>query len=264
MLEMSIRSAMFALIIALPYIAPELYSFFSYTKCGPGGIIVFIMFNFAPILAGTLVGVMNALLVFTQDDCAWHFGLICLVATVCFMLAASFPDGVKVCSSIIAGAFGVMFMVCISATVAIFLICIPYLSMKARKGMCSPQTRRRKTRWRKGEGLITAMLRTGANALGASVGNLWHDHYYRSTYTRHLLLSCRDVVLKLVYLMPCIQKTKGGKLCAQPASKENVEEMAGKIRNTFDTGVYVIGCKTSHKDIKFDQFEVRENDRVRE
>merc|ERR1719230_1600822 len=172
MLEMSVRSAVFALIGALPRIVPDLYGFFNYMKWGPGGIVVFIVFNLAPSLAGTLVGVMNALLGtlfsilwiwipllvypdgYTDVDGVWYFGLFWLVATTCFMLIANFPDGVKVwclifhcgnmmafldpaknTSGIIAGAFGGMLMACIGAMVAIFGTCLPYPFMEARKAM---------------------------------------------------------------------------------------------------------------------------------
>merc|ERR1719487_134674 len=44
-IEMAIRSAVFALIGALPRIAPDLYGFFNYMKWGPANIVIFIVFN---------------------------------------------------------------------------------------------------------------------------------------------------------------------------------------------------------------------------
>merc|ERR1719262_1527459 len=114
MLEMAIRSAVFALIGALPRIAPDLYGFFNYMKWGPANIVIFIVFNLSASLGGTLLGVMNALLGtafsilwiwiplliypdgYTKVDSVWYFGAFWLVATVCFMLLANFPDGVKI------------------------------------------------------------------------------------------------------------------------------------------------------------------------
>ena len=61
-MEMSIWSAALALVGALPRIVPDLYGFVNYLKWGTGGIVVFIAFNLAPSLAGTHVGVMEALL----------------------------------------------------------------------------------------------------------------------------------------------------------------------------------------------------------
>merc|ERR1719230_153489 len=152
MLEMSIRSAVFALVGGLPRIAPDLFEYFGYMGWAPGGIVVFIVFNLSPSLGGTLLGVMNALLgtLFSilfiwiptliypggyheiNSDSCWYFGVTWLIATVCFMLLANFPDGVKVwclifhvgnmmtflnsggeAHGLIAGAFGGMLMNCI-------------------------------------------------------------------------------------------------------------------------------------------------------
>merc|ERR1719478_895494 len=308
MLEMSVRSAVFALIGALPRIVPDLYGFFNYMKWGPGGIVVFLVFNLAPSLAGTLVGVMNALLGtlfsilwiwipllvypdgFTDVDGVWYFGLFWLVATTCFMLIANFPDGVKVwclifhcgnmmafldpaknTSGIIAGAFGGMLMACIGAMVTIFGTCLPYPFMEARRAMSGLH----KTtilfrvllndvvKTYTGEGTsdfdktssIATELRGAANALGASAGSSWYEHYDWSAYTRHSLLSHKDVMLKLVYHVSCIQKAMGGGWEAQADAKESLDNLAKKTEDTLDTCVDVIEGKASRKDIKVEELE---------
>jgi len=306
MLEMAIRSAVFAFIGALPRIAPDLYGFFNYMKWGPGGIVVFIVFNLAPSLGGTLVGVMNALLGtafsilwiwipllvypdgYTKVDGVWYFGVFWLIATVCFMLIANFPDGVKVwclifhcgnmmafldpmenTSGIIAGAFGGMLMACIGATVAIFGTCLPYPFMEGRKAMSGLHKTTILLRvllqdvakivtggtgtFDKAEA-IAGELRGAANALGASAGSSWYEHFDWSAYTRHSLLSHKDVMLKLVYHVSCIQKAKGGSEETQPDSTV-IDELVGAIEEMMNTVVDVIEGKASRKDIDVKKLE---------
>merc|ERR1719487_3240206 len=308
MLEMSVRSAVFALIGALPRIVPDLYGFFSYMKWAPGGIVVFIVFNLSNSLGGTIVGVMNALLGtafsilwiwipllvypdgYTDVDGVWYFGLFWLVATTCFMLIANFPDGVKVwclifhcgnmmafldpaenTSGIIAGAFGGMLMACIGALVAVFGTCLPYPFMEARKamsglhkttllfrvlmnGIVKTYSGDGATDFDKGSA-IAAELRGAANQLGANAGSSWYEHFDWSAYTRHALLGHKDVMLKLVYHVSCIQKAMGAGWEAQPDGKDKIEALVKQIEDLMDTSVDVIEGRANRKDIKVDDLE---------
>merc|ERR1719421_1338079 len=224
-------------------------------------------------------------------DGVWYFGLFWLVATTCFMLLANFPDGVKVwclifhCSNmmsfldpakntsgIIAGAFGGMLMACIGAMVAIFGTCLPYPFMEARKALSGLHKTTIlfrvllndvvKTYTGEGTdtdfdnaGSIATELRGAANALGTSAGNSWYEHYDWSAYTRHSLLSHKDVMLKLVYHISCIQKAMSGGWEAQPADKDKLEKLAKTIEDTLDTCVDVIEGNASRKDIKVDELQ---------
>merc|ERR1719327_1207246 len=104
-------------------------------------------------------------------------------------------------------------------------------------------------------GAIAEQLRGAANELGASAGSSWYEHYDWSAYTRHSLLSHKDVMLKLVYHISCIQKAMGGGWEAQPGDKDSLTALATSIEDTLDTCVDVIEGKASRKDIKVEELE---------
>merc|ERR1719238_2031927 len=166
-------------------------------------------------------------------------------------------------------------MACIGATVAIFGTCLPYPFMEARKAMSGlhkttilfrvllndvvkTYTGEGVTAFDKG-GAITTELRGAANALGASAGNSWYEHYDWSAYTRHSLLSHKDIMLKLVYHVSCIQTAMSSGFEPQPDSKDKIEALAVTIEAVLDTCVEVIEGKASRKDIKIDELEAAIN-----
>merc|ERR1719324_1446843 len=83
-------------------------------------------------------------------------------------------------------------------------------------------------------GAVAAQLRAAANALGASAGNSWYEHFDWSAYTRHSLLNHKDVMLKLVYHVSCIQKAMASGWKAQPQSKDAIDDFAKKTEEVLN------------------------------
>merc|ERR1719375_684480 len=87
-----------------------------------------------------------------------------------------------------------------------------------------------------------------ANVLICSLPSDW------SAYTRHSLLGHKDVMLKLLYHITCIQKAIGG-MGAQSEGKEQIKTLADTIESMLDTCVDVIEGNASRKDIKVEELE---------
>merc|ERR1719428_2132267 len=162
-------------------------------------------------------------------------------------------------------------MNCIGAMVAIFGTCLPYPFMESRKAVSGLH----KTtilfrvllndlvKAYTGEGAsgfdnvgaVAGQLRDAANSLGANAGSSWYEHYDWSAYTRHALLSHKDVMLKLVYHVSCIQKAMGAGFEPQPDAKDKIQGLKQKIEDVMDTCVAVIEGSANRKDIKVDELE---------